>query len=84
MPVYVLSVRREFIPAATEALRITELPPEQVWDDPAPGVRPRNVCVELVPFELIRGVVVEDGVLGVTEAAQLARERELPEALRRG
>jgi len=29
----------------------------------------------------LRGVVVEDGVLGPTEAATLARERPLPEEL---
>jgi hypothetical protein len=75
-------MRRKFLPAATGSLGISEMPPEEVWDRPANGVRPRNVCHELVPLELVRGVAVEDAVLGATEAAQLARERELPEPLR--
>ncbi|MBI5710610.1 MAG: translation initiation factor eIF-2B [Candidatus Eisenbacteria bacterium] len=81
VPVYALAVRRKFLPAATAALRIAEMPPAEVWAEPAPGVRPRNVYFELVPMELLRGVVVEDGVLGPTEAATVARERPLPAEL---
>ena len=81
VPVHVLAARRKFLPAATAALRIEELPPGEVWDAPAPGVRPRNVAAEMLPLELVRGVVVEDGALGPTEAATLARERALPDAL---
>ena len=81
VPCYALAGRRRFLPAATPALRIVEMPPEEVWDSPAPGVQPRNVYFELVPMALLRGIVVEDGVLGPTEAATLARERPLPEEL---
>ena len=81
VPVYLLATRRAFLPATTPALQIAEGPPEEVWDDPAPGVRARNVRSELMPLTLARGIVVEDAVLGATEAAQLARERELPVAL---
>ena len=81
-PVYALAGRRKFLPASTPALRILEMPPEEVWEAPPSGVSARNIYFEITPLELLRGVVVEDGVLGVTEAAQLARERELPEALR--
>ena len=84
VPVHVLAERRKFLPAATPALRIVEMPPEEVWDDPAAGVRPRNVYFELVPLELLRGVVVEDGVLGPTETAVVARERPLPDELAGG
>ena len=55
--------------------------PAEVWDDPPAGVRPRNVYFELVPIQLVRGVVVEDAVLPPGEAAQLARERPLPSEL---
>ena len=82
VPVYALAGRRKFVPASTAALRIAEMPPGEVWRDPPAGVEPRNFYFELVPLELLRGVVVEDAVLGVTEAAQLARERGLPEELR--
>jgi len=81
VPCYALAGRRKFLPAATPALRIVEMPPAEVWDAPAPGVQPRNVYFELVPMALLRGIVVEDGVLGATEAATLARERPLPEEL---
>jgi translation initiation factor 2B subunit (eIF-2B alpha/beta/delta family) len=82
VPVYVLAGRRKFVPAGTGALRILEMPPVEIWDDPPAGVEAHNVYFELVPLELLRGVAVEDGVLGAGEAAQLARERELPESLR--
>ncbi len=82
VPVYALAGRRKFLPANTPALQILEMPPAEIWEAPAAGVQPRNVYFEIVPLELLRGVVVEDAVLGVTEAAQLARERELHEALR--
>jgi len=82
VPVYALAHRRKFLSATTPALRILEMPPDEIWDSPAPGVQARNVYFELVPLELLRGIVVEDAALGATEAAQLARERELPEELR--
>jgi translation initiation factor 2B subunit (eIF-2B alpha/beta/delta family) len=81
VPVYVLAPRRKFLPGTTAALQIEERPPAEVWDAPPAGVRPRNVHAEIVPLELLRGVVVEDGVLGPTEAAAVARERPLPAPL---
>lgn len=81
VPVYALAGRRKFIPAGTPALQILEMPPGEVWEAPVPDVKPRNVYFELVPLELLRGVVVEDAVLGGSEVAQTARERSLPEEL---
>jgi translation initiation factor 2B subunit (eIF-2B alpha/beta/delta family) len=81
VPVYVLATRRKFLPAKTATLSIDEMPPEEVWDAPSAGVRPRNVRAEVVPLELLRGVVVEDGVLGPTEVATVALDRTLPEEL---
>ncbi len=81
VPTYVLAPRRKFLPAATAALRIDERPPAEVWDAPPAGVRPRSVLAEVLPLALLRGVVVEDGVLGGTEAATVARERPLPDEL---
>jgi translation initiation factor 2B subunit (eIF-2B alpha/beta/delta family) len=81
VPVYVLAPRRKFLPGTTAALRIDERPPAEVWDTPPAGVRPRNVHAELLPLELVRGVVVEDGVLGPLEVAAVARERPLPAPL---
>ena len=78
VPVYVLATRRKFLPGTTAALQIEERPPAEVWEAPTAGVRPRNVHAEMLPLELLRGVVVEDGVLGPTEAATVARERPLP------
>ena len=81
VPVYALAERRKFLPANTGALRIVEMNPDEVWESPAEGVRPRNVYFELVPMALLRGVIVEDGALGGTEAAVTAQERALPDAL---
>lgn len=78
VPAYALAGRRAFLPATTAALRIVERDPDQLWPDPPSGVRARNIYEELVPLGLLRGVVVEDAVLGPIEAAQLAREREVP------
>jgi len=78
VPVYALAARRKFLPASTRALRIDEMPPEEVWKDAPEAVKPRNLYFELVPLTLFTGIVVEDGVLGASEAATLARERELP------
>lgn len=84
VPVYALAARRKFLPAATGALTIAEMPPDEVWKTPAEGVRPRNVYFEVVPLPLVRGIVVEDAVLGPTEAAALARDRALPGELAGG
>ncbi|HTK32572.1 MAG TPA: hypothetical protein VL332_11495 [Candidatus Saccharimonadaceae bacterium] len=81
VPVYALAERRKFLPATTAALRIVERPPDEVWDAPVEGVSPRNIYFELVPMALLRGIVVEDGALGASEAATTARERALPDAL---
>src|SRR5262249_47710433 len=78
VPVYALAERRKFLPAATAALRIVEMPPDEVWEEPAAGVQPRNIYFERVPLPLLRGVVGEDVVLPPGEAAALARERPLP------
>ena len=81
VPTYALASRRKFLPSSTGALSIVEHQPAEVWDAPAAGVQPRNVYFESVPLALLRGIVVEDAVLGSTESATLARERPLPDAL---
>jgi translation initiation factor 2B subunit (eIF-2B alpha/beta/delta family) len=81
VPIYVIATRRKFLPATTRALKILEMSPDEIWPDAPPGVRPRNVYFELVPFELIRGIVVEDAVLGGSEARMVALDRALPEEL---
>ena len=85
VPVHVLATRRKFLPATTGgAAHRGARRPRRCGTRPPAGVRPRNVHAELVPLELLRGVVVEDGVLGPTEAATVARERPLPEPLAGG
>ena len=81
VPVWSIAVRRKLVPGGTAALGIVEMPAEEIWADPPKGVRPRNVYFETVPATLLRGVVVEDGVLGATECAVAARDRELPPEL---
>ncbi len=84
VPVYALAMRRKFLPASTAALKIVEMSPDEVWREAPPGVRPRNVGFELVPLELFRGIVVEDSVLGASEARTVALDRALPEELAGG
>lgn len=81
VPVHAIATRRKFLPAATPALAIAEMPPAELWDAPPANVRPRNVYFEMVPLALLRGVVVEDGVLGATEVPVAAQDRALPDAL---
>jgi len=81
VPIYALASRRKFLPAATAALRIVEMPADEVWEDPPAEVRARNVYFESVPLALLRGVVVEDAVIGAAESVALARERALPDEL---
>jgi translation initiation factor 2B subunit (eIF-2B alpha/beta/delta family) len=84
VPAWSLAPRRKLLPAATSALQIAEMNPAEVWAEPTPGVQPRNVYFELVPLALLRGVVVEDGVLGASEIAIAAADRALPDALAAG
>jgi translation initiation factor 2B subunit (eIF-2B alpha/beta/delta family) len=81
VPVWAIAVRRKLLPGGTGALGIAEMPPAEIWEDAPRGVRPRNVYFELVPASLLRGVVVEDSVLGATECAVAARDRALPAEL---
>ncbi len=81
VPVYAIATRRKFLPASTPALRIDEMPPEEVWKEAPETVKPRNLYFELVPLTLFTGIVVEDGVIGASEATTLARERPLPDDL---
>ena len=81
VPVWALAVRKKLLPGATEALGIAEMPAAEIWDEAPAGVKPRNVYFEMVPAALLRGVVVEDAVLGATECAVAARDRELPPEL---
>jgi translation initiation factor eIF-2B subunit delta len=81
VPVWAIAVRRKLMPGDTAALGIVEMPAAEIWEDAPAGVRPRNVYFEMVPAPLLRGVVVEDGVLGATECAVAARDRGLPAEL---
>jgi hypothetical protein len=76
-----VATRRKFLPASTAALRIDEMPSEEVWKEAPETVKPRKLYFEMVPLSLFAGIVVEDGVLRATEAATLARERPLPNDL---
>lgn len=81
VPCWALATRRRFLPAGTPALAIAEQPGAELWEAPPERVRPRNVLFELVPLDLLRGVVVEDTVLGPSEVGITASDRALPEAL---
>ena len=79
--VHVLAHRRKFLPAATRALAIAEMPAAELWENPPQGVRPRNIQFEIVPMKLLRGICTEDGVVGPSEAVLVAQDRALPDEL---
>lgn len=79
--VHILAHRRKFLPAATRALAIAEMPPAELWENPPMGVRPRNIYFEMVPMKLLRGICTEDGVVGPSEAVLVAQDRALPDEL---
>lgn len=81
VPTYAIAVRKKLMPSDTAALGINEMPAAEIWDAAPAGVRPRNVYFEMVPAKLLRGVVVEDSVLGATEVAVAAKDRALPAEL---
>jgi len=81
VPVHAIATRRKLLPAATPALAIAEMPAAELWDGAPAGVRPRNVYFEVVPLPLLRGVVVDGGVLGPNEIAVAAADRALPDEL---
>ncbi len=81
VPVWAIAVRKKLMPGDTPALGIAEMPAAELWDGAPAGVSPRNVYFEMVPAALLRGVVVEDTVLGATECAVAARDRALPAEL---
>ncbi len=81
VPTWAIAVRKKLMPGDTPALGIAEMPASEIWDAAPSGVRPRNVYFEMVPMPLIRGVVLEDAVLGATEVAVAAKDRALPAEL---
>lgn len=81
VPAWSIAVRRKLLPATTGTLSIAEMPAAEIWDAAPSGVQPRNVYFEMVPIALLRGVVVEDSVLGATEVAVAAKDRALPAEL---
>lgn len=81
VPVWAVGVRKKLLPSETRALAIREMDPAELWDGAPGGVRPRNVYFEMVPLTLLRGVVVEDGVLGPAEVRVATADRALPEEL---
>jgi translation initiation factor eIF-2B subunit delta len=81
VPVWAVGIRRKLIPSDTRALGIQEMPPDELWEAAPGGVRPRNVYFEIVPMTLLRGVVVEDAVLGASELRVAVADRELPAEL---
>lgn len=81
VPCWALATRRRFLPAGTRALAIAEQPASGLWESAPTGVRPRNVLFEMVPLKLLRGVIVEDTVLGANEVGVTAGDRALPDAL---
>ncbi len=59
-----------------------ERPPEEVWDFTTKGVRVLNHQFDLVPFNLLSGLVTERGILKEPDIEQYVSKLEVHEALK--
>ena len=83
VPAYVLAQRAKFLPSGVSLFELGERDPEQVWKDSALGVSVRNPTFEESPLGLVRGVIVESGLMLPNETGVAASETSLVEALRK-
>lgn len=84
VPVYVVASRDKFASAAVASrLTIREGAASEVWTDPPPGVRVRNVYFEPTRLEEVTGIITEDGLLDASMAREIcvALDSEAPEHL---
>ena len=58
-----------------------ERPGNEVWDAAPKGVAVLNHQFDLVPFNLVSGLVSEDGILGESDVQKYASRIDVHEAL---
>jgi len=81
VPAYALAQRAKFVSSGAKLLELGERDPSPVWEEAPAGVSVRNLAFEESPLSLLRGVVVEDGVLPPGEAGIVASQASVHEAL---
>lgn len=72
VPVYVFAQRAKFLPDRCRRLTLPRRDVAEVWPDAPRGVNVVNVPFEEVPLALVRGVVTENGFLGLREVEDAA------------
>jgi translation initiation factor eIF-2B subunit delta len=82
VPVYVLADESKILPRGFPQTVQDDRPAAEVWSD-AGRVKVWNRYFEVVPLEVVTGVVTENAVLSPRELARMRRKLVFPEALRR-
>jgi translation initiation factor 2B subunit (eIF-2B alpha/beta/delta family) len=82
LPVYAVSdsskfIREDYFGATIRRFRNAD----EMWSGPPPGVTVVNSYFEPTPLALFTGIVTEDGVLSITEAARRAEKASIDTAL---
>jgi translation initiation factor 2B subunit (eIF-2B alpha/beta/delta family) len=80
IPTFVVADSSKLLPPDFPQLLEVDRPPAEVWADPGP-VRVWNRYFEVVPEDLVTGVVLEDGAFSVAELAARRRGLVVPKVL---
>lgn len=82
LPVYALCDTSKFIPEDYHFGTASEMnSPDELWDDPPPGVKPENSYFEPTPIEDFTGIVTEAGLLSPDDARRQARKTSVAQDL---
>ena len=77
VPAYVAATRDKFVmPALWRRLTIRDEPADEVWDTPPANVLVRNPYFEIVPLDLVSGVISDLGVLSFDMVGEVCASLE--------
>ena len=82
IPVYVLADETKLLPRGYPQIVEDDRPGDEVWEDAVGGVDLWNRYFEVVPAELVTGLVTEEGVRTPVELREIRGRLELPAELR--
>lgn len=82
IPVYALADTTKLLPPGYPQHPEDDRPPEEVWEDPPPGLRIWNRYFEATPLSLFAGIVIEQGLRTPAEIEELRARMEVPAELR--
>ena len=82
VPLYALTDETKILPRGFSQILDDDRPGNEVWAAP-PGVRVWNRYFEAIPLEHLAGVVTEQGLLSVSELAEMRHAIDAPEGFSR-